>query len=175
VKEGIDDVLGKPPEQSMVSGIKERALEHSGVVDVHDIIIHQYGQERVMSLHVAMDEKLSFREAHELGSVVGEQIDKAFHAHTTIHLDPVPVEPLAVEIKQVLTKLLDKSQCALTFYDLRLDGEEDMKTLHLHMRSMADVSDRDAKACLLEIETQVKKKYPFIQKMNVELGPKFLY
>lgn len=175
VREGIDDILGRPPEPQWVEAVKNEALAFVGVVDVHDLIVHHYGRETVMSIHVSMDETLSFMEAHHLGTTVGHKIDKVFHTHTTVHLDPVPVEADTVAIGQTLQALLSREQWPLKFYDLRLSGAGQKRGLHLHIRPDADASDDVVHACLEELKTEIKKQYFFISDVTVELAPTFVF
>ncbi|MCK5148195.1 cation transporter [bacterium] len=99
IRNGIDDLLGTSPDKDFVDDVRKTALAFDGVIDVHDLIVHQYGQNMVMSMHVAMDERLSFKVAHRLGTIVGLEIDCIYNTHTTVHIDPVNSDSEIREIK----------------------------------------------------------------------------
>lgn len=175
VKEGIDDLLGRAPDTAWVQSVKHVALSFAGVVDVHDLIVHHYGRETVISMHVSMDETLSFTEAHSLGTRVGKKVDAVFHTHSTVHLDPVPVEADTLAIAETLKALLSSGTCPLQFYDLRLEGLENERVLHLHIRTEDEASEERVQHCLHELISEIRKQYRFISDVTVEMGPRFVY
>ena len=177
VRDGINDLLGRRPKAEWVADIKSVALGFPGVLDVHDLIIHQYGTQSVMSVHVAMDERLSFKEAHRLGSAVGSKIDRRFHTHTTVHLDPVSVDdPELDAVRQHIFLYLETHRFPMTVHDLKLSGSDRQgrRVLHLHVRPSAQGGSVDRKALASLIE-EIKSAHAVISDVTVDQGPEFLF
>ena len=93
-KENIDYLIGKRPPLPLIRIIKKQALGVKGVVGIHDVKAHYVGNYVHVAAHIELDDRISFRKAHDIGKKVQEKIesittiDKAF-----IHLDPVNSEP----------------------------------------------------------------------------------
>ena len=74
-----------------------------GVLGVHDIIVHNYGQDKFISLYIEIDEDRSTAEAHDISEEVEDHLKNVLGVEPTVHLDPVsPGDPFVKEVQEFL-------------------------------------------------------------------------
>ncbi|MGB9813964.1 MAG: cation diffusion facilitator family transporter [Thermovenabulum sp.] len=81
-------LIGEIAEEEVVKEVEETALSHPDVVDVHKIFVHDYGAYKEISLHVVMNNELSFHEAHDLSEKIEKLIEEKIHCRATVHVEP---------------------------------------------------------------------------------------
>lgn len=74
---------------TQIEQINQLALEVAGVMAAHDIAVHDYGANKVISLHIEVDGTLPLMHAHEIAHQVEETINERMYALTTVHLDSI--------------------------------------------------------------------------------------
>ena len=92
IMETADPLVGKAPDPDLITGISERVLHTKGILDMHDLLVHDYGPGHVMvSLHAEIPSDLSLVKAHEIVDHLESQLDREFGVTSLIHIDPVDV------------------------------------------------------------------------------------
>ena len=81
-------LLGAAPDQELCDGVASCAREIEGVIDAHDLEIHDYGSWKVVTLHIGVSGSLSLDEAHIIAHRVEDHISSCFYCDTVVHLDP---------------------------------------------------------------------------------------
>jgi cation diffusion facilitator family transporter len=82
-------LIGTAPDQKLIDKIKEASLSITGVINVHDIFVHDYQTNKVISLHVEVNENLSLDEAHNIATGVENKVKEVAEAFSvTAHIDP---------------------------------------------------------------------------------------
>lgn len=81
-------------DDSQAQRINDLAMAIPGVVSTHDIAVHDYGANKVISIHVEVDGALPLIQAHCIAKQVEEVINRDLYAITTVHLDSVGAEEL---------------------------------------------------------------------------------
>lgn len=74
-------------DEEQVERIRELATGVFGVKSCHDIAVHDYGANKVVSLHIEVPGTMILDDAHEIAHQVEEIIDRELYATTTVHLD----------------------------------------------------------------------------------------
>jgi cation diffusion facilitator family transporter len=83
------NLIGEAPDSGLISKISEISLSVPGVINIHDIYVHDYNTNKVISLHIEVNNNLSADEAHEIATTVEEKIKEKTHAYNvTAHIDP---------------------------------------------------------------------------------------
>jgi len=82
-----DNLLGKRAPLALYEKIKEIALSFEFVKGVHGIEIHTYGRERIISLHVELNPKLSLAQAHQVADSIEKKIHKKGLGKCIVHVD----------------------------------------------------------------------------------------
>jgi cation diffusion facilitator family transporter len=81
-------LIGAAPSEDMRNGVTECALKVDGVIETHDLEIHDYGSRKVVTIHIGVHGFLSLDEAHRIADQVEDRISDCFHCSTVVHLDP---------------------------------------------------------------------------------------
>ncbi len=90
-RSAIDDLLGKPVDLETIYDIKSIAMQVSGILNVHDIVVHSYGAHRFISLHIEIPEGKSPEFMHEMADQVEKVLADKMCADVVTHVDPVTV------------------------------------------------------------------------------------
>jgi len=73
--------------------IRELAMSHDQVVDVHDMRTRSSGMHSFIQLHMELDGELTLLKSHEIADEVEAEICRAFPgAEVIIHQDPAGLE-----------------------------------------------------------------------------------
>lgn len=73
-----------------VEQINQLAVAVPGVLAVHDISVHDYGANKVVSIHIEVDQDLPLAKAHDIATTVRDTINQQmFTSSTTVHVDGV--------------------------------------------------------------------------------------
>lgn len=120
--EAISPLLGNPPSREFVDKINEKILSYEGVLDTHDLIIHDYGPGRKFaSVHVEMSAEADVLECHDIIDNIERDLSAEFGMLTSIHYDPVVTnDPRIEQIKASLLDILSKLDDNITMHDLRI-------------------------------------------------------
>ena len=99
LRETFDHLLGEPPSEPLVKGLKEIILASPIVISCHDLLIHQYGPETIFaSVHIEIDSRLDLVPLHR---EVDRIEKKAFEEHGVsllIHCDPVKLDDAKLNV-----------------------------------------------------------------------------
>ena len=120
IQESINKILGEAPSHEFVSNIENKIRCYENVYDLHDLIIHSYGQTRsFISVHVEVDSRIGVLESHELI----DRIEKDFlkdHIHVVIHLDPIILDdPILNMVKEEVIHSVEELSDDLEIHDFR--------------------------------------------------------
>lgn len=121
-KDTIDPLLGKAPDPAFVEHIRSIVLSHPEVLDVHDLLVHDYGPGRMMiSLHAEVPAEGDFLKLHDIIDNIERELQTTLSCSAVIHMDPVLTKDSETsrlhEIVSSLAKQLDPS---VSVHDLRL-------------------------------------------------------
>jgi divalent metal cation (Fe/Co/Zn/Cd) transporter len=84
----VNVLLGMAPSQDLIDRIVKAGLSVDGVDQVHDINVHDYGQQKVISLHVVIPGELDTMRSHHLATLVEKAIRNSVNAPAVVHVDP---------------------------------------------------------------------------------------
>lgn len=111
-RDTLSPLLGRAPDPKLISGIRKMALSYEGILDVHDIIVHDYGPGRILaSLHADVPASGKLMEIHELVDKIENDIRNELNIEAVIHIDPRDTE-----CKET-AELYDKIKATVKEYD----------------------------------------------------------
>lgn len=87
IKDSTYHLLGKAADKELSDKIRNVARSVEGVEGVHDIIAHDYGNFKAISLHVEVASTLDSVQAHEIATSVETQIAKNIQSSPIVHID----------------------------------------------------------------------------------------
>ena len=122
VRSALDDLLGKAPDPQLVAQISERIRKYDGVLGIHDMIVHDYGPNRLfVSVHVEVDYRRDIFESHDMIDNIEKEIKEKMGIETVIHMDPIKIDDeLTNTMRKLIKTILNEVDSRLTFHDFRI-------------------------------------------------------
>ncbi len=172
LKESIAIILGAPPSKELVDELVEQITSYDGILGIHDLVIHSYGETRMFgTVHIEFAADSDLLEAHETADTIEKEVKEKFGIELVVHLDPLITNDVRINaLKEMVGKELKSIGNELTFHDFRVvDGptrtnlifdvvlpheyhltEEDVKT-RLQSR-IADIDSRYALVIMFDYD-----------------------
>ena len=103
--------------------IREIALRNPDVLGVHDIILHRYGTQTVISIHIEVSDKKDAPELHRISEEVELGIEEGMGGTITVHIDPLNMDhPRYADMRGAISRLVEQDSRLTAFHDLRIVG-----------------------------------------------------
>lgn len=175
-KEAVSPLLGEAPSEEAIMEIESLANAFEGVLGVHDIIYHKYGQTIIVSLHIEVSDKGSAFDLHELSERVEEAIGQKIGGTVTAHIDPINMDhPKYHAIEREIKEIISKDRRVSSFHDLRIIGcDVDKCRVVFDIVLEEDVDDQERYDIVRSIRERMEGKFPGM-KTAIKAEPKFAY
>jgi len=175
-RDSVNILMGKAPSEETLRTIKTRALENPDVLGVHDIIYHQYGSRKVISIHIEVTDKKSSVEHHCVSEDVEMRIEKATGGTVTVHVDPLNIDhPRYAAVENEIAKIIADDTRISSFHDLRIVGIDDNCFNVLFELVPADCHDNKEKQIICNAVTEkLVGKFPGV-KTVVSVAPDYAH
>lgn len=175
-KEAVNPLLGEAPSDETIMEIDRLAKTFDGVLGVHDIIYHKYGQAIIVSLHIEVSGKGSAFELHELSETVEEAIGQKIGGLVVAHIDPINRDhPQYHAIDREIKEIISKDQRVGSFHDLRIIGcALDKCSVVFDIVLEKDADEQDRYDIVRSIREKVAEKFPGM-KTAIRVDPSFVY
>lgn len=124
-KETLSPLLGNPPDPQLVHDISNIVLSHSEVVNVHDLIVHDYGPGRLMvSLHAEVPGNGDIYALHDTIDTIEYELSSKLGCDAVIHMDPVSLDGTkTAHMRDELAEAAKSIDPRLSIHDFRIvDG-----------------------------------------------------
>lgn len=121
-KDTISPLLGQAPDPDFLKQIHTIVAQYEDVLDLHDLIVHDYGPgRRMISLHAEVPAKGDILALHDTIDNIEKHLQKELHCSAVIHMDPVMNDDEeTAQSKQLITSLLKEIDPVLTLHDFRI-------------------------------------------------------
>jgi hypothetical protein len=131
VKETISPLLGEQADAELVGKIKELVLSCEEVLNVHDLLIHDYGPGRCFaSIHAEVSARLDPMEVHDILDDIECEAMKKLNVHLVIHYDPVlPDDAEWAEMSNMMGEIIKEVAPEVTMHCFRMVGGAKQKNL----------------------------------------------
>ncbi len=173
-KTPIDHLLGTAPDESVVSRLEEITLAFPGVRGIHDIIVHHYGDQLIISLHIEVDDDLSLKQAHHISEQVNQLLRDELNAYVTIHVDPVMERtPFYRTVEAKIREFCHQNPACFGFHDLRLFGEETGLDIAFDLVIAADAKSGEEEKLIKQCQQYLRGQFPTLRRISIKVEPKF--
>lgn len=89
LKDVFNAFLGEKPDKQILKKINDICTKHyESAVYPHHIHVHHYGEHTEMTLHIKLDKNLSLEGAHNITSMIEDDIRTELGIEATIHTEP---------------------------------------------------------------------------------------
>ena len=123
-KDTVSPLLGQSPDPEFVERVKTIIMEYKGegVLDIHDLVVHNYGPGRVMlSVHVEVPSTGDILELHDMIDLIEHRLSGELNCSVVIHMDPVCLDDEKTNgMKEKVAEIIDGMEGNITFHDFRM-------------------------------------------------------
>lgn len=121
-KDTISPLLGQAPDPEFIHQIHEIVNQYEEVLDLHDLIVHDYGPgRRMISLHAEVPAKGNILLLHDTIDNIEKRLQNELHCSAVIHMDPVMNDDEeTVACKLLVSEILKNIDPALSLHDFRI-------------------------------------------------------
>ncbi len=143
----VSVLVGKAPSQDVINRIIRASLSVDGVEQVHDINVHEYGNRKVISLHVRIPGEMDTTRSHHLASLVENAVSDSLNASTVVHVDPsesTQSMPERNTIEDELASIVIRYPSVKSFHGLTVSSVQGTPIIHLHLVIDGDVRLEEA-------------------------------
>lgn len=131
LKDSVSPLLGNAPQKGLVGTLKEKILSYEGVLGVHDVTIHSYGEKHAYAVvHIEVSASETLLGAHELVDAIERDVAAELGLQLVAHVDPRVEDggngEFACLIRAYLADRYD-----LSVHDLRITTEGARPTVYL--------------------------------------------
>ncbi|MBE6891624.1 MAG: cation transporter [Ruminococcaceae bacterium] len=157
-KDTIDRLLGQSPDEEILEELRKMVLETPEIVDIHDLIAHDYGPGRLFaSLHAEVNARSDIVSAHEAIDAVEKEVYNKLGCSLTIHLDPVETDCAETnEIKDKIIRSLYESNVSWRFHDVRITRGEKNSNVIFDIVVPYDVDDEKCQKVLGKLKDDIR-------------------
>lgn len=122
LKENVDSLLGQAPDKELVDELEERLIKEDYVFGVHDIVIHQYGQNKIFaSAHLEVDSTSDIVDIHDHIDNLEREIKDQMNIELVIHMDPILInDPDTMFYRNQLEQAIQETKKPWSFHDFRI-------------------------------------------------------
>lgn len=156
IKESISPILGEKPPKELVDKITAKILSYDGVIGVHDLVVHSYGENHCFVVaHVEVPQDVEITKSHDVIDNIEHDFWNEMHVRITIHMDPVDTknEKLA-ELKLRAQNALANLNEGLSLHDFRIVSGQ------THTNMLFDVViPYDSKLSLDDVKSAMKREF----------------
>ena len=172
-RESTNELIGTAPTPEDVAEVAGQAMSIAGVHGVHDIIIHNYGDVRLVSLHVETDANASPLHLHSLAETIQDLVSEGRKGHVVVHIDPVDRDhPRYGEIRAAVQAVVAADERVRSFHDLRVVGEAEHTNLVVDI--VIDPEAGDAEPIRQEVAERIRVAAG-VAKVAAHIEPLFAY
>ena len=175
-REAVNPLLGVPPPRDTLSQIGSLAKAHQGVLGVHDIIFHSYGQTNVISLHLEVSDQDNIASLHALSEAVEEDIARKIGATVIAHIDPINREhPQYEAIAETIREIVSQDERVHSFHDLRIIGcRANRCNVVFDIVLEADADEQKTHDIIRSIREKFAERFPEMRTI-IKAEPKYAY
>jgi cation diffusion facilitator family transporter len=121
IRDILNPLLGEMPDEEFQKSIEKKLLSYEGVINIHDLIVHNYGPNRhFATVHVEVDAKDDILKSHDLIDNIERDFSRELGINLVIHLDPVITDDKEINsLKKMTEKVIKSIDESLSIHDFR--------------------------------------------------------
>ena len=155
----LNPLLGEMPDKEFIESIENKILSYDGIVNIHDLVVHNYGPNRYFaSVHAEVDAKEDIMKSHDLIDNIERDFAREFDISLVIHLDPVITDDEEInELRSMTDKIVKSIDERLTMHDFRVVKGETHTNLIFDVVVPVDYDIKSSKLVSM-IEKEIRNK-----------------
>jgi len=175
-REAVNPLIGEAPSQAFLNDIEGACLSVTDVLGVHDIVVHNYGENHIVSLHIEVSHHLAALVIHEIAEDVEESVNRITGGMVVVHMDPLNRDhPHYETVLTEIQKVVEEDNRLLTFHDLRIVGATlDRGTILFNITLNNSGRPVDHHEVLRETREKMQQRFPDLD-LLIKITPMFSY
>ncbi len=161
--ETISPLIGQAADENLTNEIKEKILSYDGVLGVHDLEIHNYGEGRhFASIHCEMDAKMDIMDSHDIIDNIEKEFKEQENIQLVIHLDPIITDDeTANKLKNQINSLINAVYKGIKTHDFRVVWGKTHSNIIFDVEIPFDlkVENEDVKRTISDMISSLDKTY----------------
>lgn len=155
----LNPLLGEMPDKEFIESIENKILSYDGIVNIHDLVVHNYGPNRYFaSVHAEVDAKEDIMKSHDLIDNIERDFAREFDISLVIHLDPVITDDEEInELRSMTDEIVKSIDERLTMHDFRVVKGETHTNLIFDVVVPVDYDIKSSKLVSM-IEKEIRNK-----------------
>ncbi|UCD92416.1 MAG: cation-efflux pump [Methanobacteriota archaeon] len=170
IKETGDELLGRTPSEDVLRAVREVASEVEGVEDAHDVLVHDYGTYKTMSLHVTVKESLTAGEAHDIASEVETAMKDKMNVESIVHIEPKQEAMDVKELERQIEEVISGYKEVLSSHNIRVEPHGRGGRIDMHILIDKHMNVEDAHKLVHDISSSISRRLPD-HEANVHVEP----
>jgi cation diffusion facilitator family transporter len=169
----VSVLVGKAPSQDLIDRITRASISIDGVQEVHDINVHEYGNRKVISLHVRVPGEMDTARSHHLAKLVEKAISKSLDASTVVHVDPSELRQSPPErraLEKELARIVTRYPSVKSFHGLTVSSVGGKPAINLHLVIAGDLRVEESHDIGHRIVDELKERLGECQ-VNLHMEP----
>ncbi|MDD3226957.1 MAG: cation diffusion facilitator family transporter [Tissierellia bacterium] len=118
----LNPLLGEMPNVEFIESIENKILSYNGIVNIHDLVVHNYGPNRhFASVHAEVDATEDILKSHDLIDNIERDFAKELNINLVIHLDPIITDDEEInELRNMTDKIVKSIDERFSMHDFRV-------------------------------------------------------
>lgn len=163
-RRAVDSLMGKPPSRELIHEIRNTARDVEHVLDAHDVVVHSYGQEKYINLHIEVNEDESPMTMHDAAERVENSLYERFRAHALVHIDPIDPDSEAVmKVRSELEHLVEDTDELVGFHELRVIDTETENAVYVDVMFGESLSDSRIQDTRERLRHHLRERFPDLE------------
>ena len=131
LKDSISPLLGNAPLDGLVSKLKEKILSYNGVLGVHDVTVHSYGEKHAYAVvHIEVSASETLLRAHDLVDEIERDVLADLGIQLVAHVDPRAENGGDMDFECLIRAYLADRFDGLTAHDFRIVKEDGKRQVY---------------------------------------------
>lgn len=124
--ETISPLISEKPTKEEINKIKKLKTDYDGILGIHDIMIHHYGQNKTYAVaHAEVDCKRDIMDIIDDIEMIERDFKEEHNIHLTLQINPIQVDnPEVKELKEKTLKVIKEINPNFEINDFRLVKEK---------------------------------------------------
>jgi cation diffusion facilitator family transporter len=174
-RDAIQPLLGQAPSEKLLSDAQEAARINPEILGIHDIVIHTYGHERFVSLHLEVPASMSGMEMHDLAEEAEAAVVARLGGHCIIHMDPLNLDhPRYQPIAEAVAEFVQGEPRVEAFHDLRMMGHDNYSKAVFDVVLSPDCDDLQRHDAVEHLRQRFAERFPDLL-LAVTPEPRYAY
>lgn len=161
LKSILGPILGEMPDPQFVDRIEKKILSYDAILNIHDLVIHNYGPEVYFAtVHAEVDANECFIKSHGIIDCIERDCARDLNINLVIHMDPIITDDEEVNaLRQKTENIVKLIDPRFSLHDFRIVKSETHTNLIFDVVVPAEF-DLSATKLIHKIETAIKAEDP---------------